>query len=727
MKKKVLILTLILTTLMLVPVFATGHINGCTNTEFSTNCCTKTFSLIPKAGYKIVSLIVNGVSQPITEEQKNGMTYTFSEITEAQTLEVIAEPTIATITVTQATGGTITPVNNTIVNNKVTVECGQTQSFTITPDEGYKLSALIVDGKEIPACSKYTFGEIDSNHTISATFEGISYKKVTTLSAGYYIICNNTTAMSHSNTSLGSSEVTISNNAVINPDSSVVWYYNGTNFSYTYNSTTYYLNPSSSTWSVNTSSSYTATYDSSSRLRMNSYYLRYYSSSWRGTTSSSNASTIDLYKLEETTSTGNYKVTFNPNGGSGGMAEQYFTTSSQNLSANQFTRNNYKFVGWSTTPIGSVTYTDGQRVRITADTTLYAVWVENLTITYNANGGTGTMEPQEVSKGIAVTLSVNQFTHDTLSFAGWATSPNGDISYYNNSSYTPTRSVTLYAVWRLSHNVTFDANGGTGTMATQAFVSGVPQNLKANTFTYYGKTFTGWSTTRNGAVEYGNGVSFSTTQDITLYAQWTTTTYTLTYNARGGSGAPAQQTWLHGGSVTIASAQPTCNGCTFQGWYTGPGGTGNQVIPGTSYNWTSDTTIYAYWKCTGTYYSNCSEISTKTSDCYCFNGTCNLSNGHEEVISTGGACSSCGHKNLRVVVGTCSNTSCTFDYTLSECLTPGCSVYELNGKQVHTGICAYCKGERKIITGYYCNLHRIELTTKTEDHCLHGQTSSHNY
>ena len=84
MKKiKLLVLSLLI---MLVPGISlaeTGHINGCTNTSFDTNCCTKTFRITPQAGYTVTDVIVNGVSQgPITS-------YTFSNITGPQTLKVV--------------------------------------------------------------------------------------------------------------------------------------------------------------------------------------------------------------------------------------------------------------------------------------------------------------------------------------------------------------------------------------------------------------------------------------------------------------------------------------------------------------------------------------------------------------------------------------------------------------------------------------------------------------
>ena len=68
--------------------------------------------------------------------------------------------------------------------------------------------------------------------------------------------------------------------------------------------------------------------------------------------------------------------------------------------------------------------------------------------------------------------------------------------------------------------VTFDANGGTGTMAPQGVVSGTATKLNANTFTREGYTFTGWATKENGSVVYKDGDEATLAEDVTLYAQW---------------------------------------------------------------------------------------------------------------------------------------------------------------------------------------------------------------
>lgn len=69
--------------------------------------------------------------------------------------------------------------------------------------------------------------------------------------------------------------------------------------------------------------------------------------------------------------------------------------------------------------------------------------------------------------------------------------------------------------------VTFDANGGTGTMEAQTFTEGEAQALTRNAFTYDGHTFSGWNTVQSGSgASYTDGQTITATADLTLYAQW---------------------------------------------------------------------------------------------------------------------------------------------------------------------------------------------------------------
>ena len=74
-----------------------------------------------------------------------------------------------TITSTAGTGGTINPDGN------VNVVKGYDQTFTITPDTGYYISDVTVDGSSVGAVPSYTFNNVQSNHNIAATFSRITY------------------------------------------------------------------------------------------------------------------------------------------------------------------------------------------------------------------------------------------------------------------------------------------------------------------------------------------------------------------------------------------------------------------------------------------------------------------------------------------------------------------------------------------------------------------------
>lgn len=70
--------------------------------------------------------------------------------------------------------------------------------------------------------------------------------------------------------------------------------------------------------------------------------------------------------------------------------------------------------------------------------------------------------------------------------------------------------------------VTYDANGGTGTMEPQVFTDGEIQKLTPNAFTYEGHTFTNWASTPEGigTIFYDGAAVMICISDITLYAQW---------------------------------------------------------------------------------------------------------------------------------------------------------------------------------------------------------------
>ena len=324
-----------------------------------------------------------------------------------------------------------------------------------------------------------------------------------------------------------------------------------------------------------------------------------------------NGGTVTLYAVWQAAAVTTYTVTFNANGGTGTMAAQTFTSGvAQALTANAFTKTGYTFLGWSTSSTATTaTYTDKQSITITANTTLYAVWKANTyTVTFNANGGTGTMANQSFTYDIAQALTANAFTRASYTFLGWSTSSTATTATYTNSqsvsnlTATNGATVTLYAVWQLiPPTVTFNANGGTGTMANQIFTSGVAQALAANAFTRTGYTFQGWATTATGAVAYTNGQSISITSSITLYAVWKANTYTVAFNANGGSGTMANQAFTYDIAQALTANAFTRAGYMFLGWSTTSTATtatytNSQSVSNLTATNAATVTLYAVWQ-----------------------------------------------------------------------------------------------------------------------------------
>ena len=79
-------------------------------------------------------------------------------------ISAIFTPLIYTISASAGSGGSISP------SGSVPISCGGSQSFSISPNSGYYISNVYVDGGSVGAVSSYTFANVTSAHTISAYF-----------------------------------------------------------------------------------------------------------------------------------------------------------------------------------------------------------------------------------------------------------------------------------------------------------------------------------------------------------------------------------------------------------------------------------------------------------------------------------------------------------------------------------------------------------------------------
>lgn len=116
-----------------------------------------------------------------------------------------------------------------------------------------------------------------------------------------------------------------------------------------------------------------------------------------------------------------------------------------------------------------------------------------------------------------------------------------------------------------------------------------------------GYTFDGWSKSNDNTADVTAGTyqlftASGTSASTTLYACWTAQTYTISYNANGGSGAPGPQTKTHNVTLTLSSTIPTRDGYEFLGWATSSTATSATYSAGGSYTNNAAATLYAVWK-----------------------------------------------------------------------------------------------------------------------------------
>ena len=193
----------------------------------------------------------------------------------------------------------------------------------------------------------------------------------------------------------------------------------------------------------------------------------------------------------------------------------------------------YKDNAFDTTTSEWTTNADGKISRTVTKKCQYCGYQEDITeyqgkLTYDANNGEGTVDSATGVAGESVIVAKNGFTRNDYTFTGWNTQADGKgTAYKPGDNFTLTDEDTvLYAQWSKNApaqvNVSYDANGGTGTMESITGDVGSKIVIEQNGFARSGYTFTGWNTQADGkGTAYKAGDSFTLTdKDTVLYAQW---------------------------------------------------------------------------------------------------------------------------------------------------------------------------------------------------------------
>ena len=278
-------------------------------------------------------------------------------------------------------------------------------------------------------------------------------------------------------------------------------------------------------------------------------------------------------------------------------------------------KDGHTFTGWSpavpaTMPDNDVTCTAQWQKKIY--TVAYGVvGSANGTIALNSeNPAIKDQNKQDFEYGSTLTFTATPADgYRVLEPQGWFSDEAGKISLGKGTANTYTIDpltgaasvfVAFEKIPASTYIVTFNANGGSGTMNSQSFTENVPQNLAVNEFTRTGYTFSNWNTQADGKGDsYTDGQSVTlTTAGLTLYAQWTAKTYTVNFVQEGATTPGTNSTTVTYDQAMPAITSPEKNGYAFMGYWDDKD-TQYYNADGTSARtWDKDdnTTLYAHFE-----------------------------------------------------------------------------------------------------------------------------------
>ena len=262
-----------------------------------------------------------------------------------------------------------------------------------------------------------------------------------------------------------------------------------------------------------------------------------------------------------------------------------------------------------TTIYGSLSQFDS-----TGKLTIYAQYSASPSykITFDGNGGTGTMNDMTCECDKTYNLNKNTYTRTGYVFNGWNTKADGTGTSYNDEQSVSNLAssggkITIYAQWTpITYTIAFNGNGGTSTMSSVSCTYDSAKTLPTCTFTKTGYSFDGWNTKADGTgISYADKASITnltSTQGatVTLYAKWKANTYTVAFNSNGGTGtmSPMTNRTYDSAGYNLTKNSFKRTGYSFAGWNTKADGTGLSYKDSekvTNLATSGTVTLYAQW------------------------------------------------------------------------------------------------------------------------------------
>lgn len=327
-----------------------------------------------------------------------------------------------------------------------------------------------------------------------------------------------------------------------------------------------------------------------------------------------------------------YTIKYIGNGNTGGSTASSVHTYgvAKALTANGFTRTGYTFERWYWGYDGGRYYSNRQSVvnlvHVATTITFAAQWTENeYTVKYNANGGTGSRSTRYAYTA-AVSLSGSGFSRTGYQFDGWSKTTTGSVLVAPVSKLTASNGATvnLYAKWDIyTGTLHYYPNGGTcrsgyslvqsgdyagSCTATLSFDYNDTARNIANVESLFERV--GYHVEPSRAWRVGTsstylsedsanlrGYATSNGNHVKLYANWVINTYTVKYNANGGTGSKPGASVTYTQSVNLEQGGVARTGYTFKGWSLTTNG---DVLSGTVSKLTETNggtvNLYAIWE-----------------------------------------------------------------------------------------------------------------------------------
>lgn len=352
---------------------------------------------------------------------------------------------------------------------------------------------------------------------------------------------------------------------------------------------------------------------------------------WSQTTGTIIGDTTITANFKRTAKT--YRVTLNKDDGiiAQGSSDVTEYTYGEGATLPTLTKDGFSFDGWFTNQTKTVGPVTAIGTTETGEKTFYAKFTEipKYTINYNSNSADaqGKMTAETgVLYGADHTLQKNAFTNEGYTFAGWATSESGDVTYADGAEINISQALTenklnLYAVWvETTSDITLTFHKD----AEEPVTVNAKLGNKSDKLSIQGNDKNNVPTLTNGIWVYGDSnqeVTVANNGDVKPAFKTNTHIYSayeirFNLNGHGGAIAPTAVVAKYGATIS-APTSPTDNDYDFEGWYTESGCENEWNFASTKV--TAKQTLFAKWVAkpdvkTITYYGNGGKVNGKDFD-----------------------------------------------------------------------------------------------------------------